>query len=141
VLWSDQRQHELLLKEDELPELQSVLDKLTRDHADDFSSRFIAESPEKLEKIYQYYGAFYGLNPFPYKKCNAPWVSAVVEADGTVRPCFFHAPAGNIRQQALEKILNSDQNIRFRKELDMEKNDTCRKCVCYLNLSPGTKLN
>lgn len=141
VLWSDQRQHELLPGEQELPELLQVLEKITRDHAADFESRFIAEAPEKLEKIYRYYAAFYGLNPFPYKKCNAPWVSAVVEADGTVRPCFFHAPIGNIRRQPLEKILNRDDSLRFRKELDMDNNDTCKKCVCYLNLSPGTKLN
>ena len=110
-------------------------------YAADFDSGFIAESPEKLRKIYSYYAAFYGLNSFPYKKCNAPWVSTVVEADGTVRPCFFHAPLGNIREQSLENILNSDESIQFRKELDMNKDSTCIKCVCYLNLSPGRKLN
>ena len=102
---------------------------------------FIAESPEKLRKLYSYYAAFYGLNPFPYKKCNAPWISAVVEADGTVRPCFFHPPMGNIREDSLEHIINSDKSIRFRKELDINKDETCVKCVCYLHLSPGTKIN
>jgi len=48
---------------------------------------------------------------------------------------------GNIREHSLEDILNSDYSTRFRKELDMEKDSTCVKCVCYLNLSPGTKLN
>ena len=67
---------------------------------------------------------------------QCPWVSAVVEADGTVRPCFFHQSLGNIRETALSEILNSDAAIRFRKTLDMDKNDTCRKCVCYLNLAP-----
>jgi Fe-coproporphyrin III synthase len=141
VLWSDQRQHDILLDEQELPELKHVLESVLTVHAAGFASGFIAESPEKLEKIYSYYAAFYGRNPFPYKKCNAPWVSAVVEADGTVRPCFFHSPIGNIRSQSLESILNSDDSIRFRRELDMDNNDTCKKCVCYLHLSPGTKLN
>ena len=141
VLWSDQRQHEILPDENELDELNIVLEQLIEKHKEDFSNGFIAESPEKLRKIYSYYAAFYGQNPFPYKKCNAPWVSAVIEADGTVRPCFFHAPLGNIRNQSLDEILNNDESIRFRKELDMETNSTCVKCVCYLNLSPGTKLN
>ncbi len=101
-----------------------------------FESSFIAESPAKLARIGDYYGAFYGLNPFPYKKCNAPWVSAVVEADGTVRPCFFHAPLGNIHEKSLDSILNSEQAIGFRKSLDIDTDATCVKCVCYLNLAP-----
>jgi MoaA/NifB/PqqE/SkfB family radical SAM enzyme len=139
IPWSDQRQQEILLNENELDELKIITEKVIEITAG--SSQFIAESPEKLRKIYGYYAAFYNLNPFPYKKCNAPWVSAVVEADGTVRPCFFHPPMGNIREHSLENILNSEASIRFRKELDMDKDSTCLKCVCYLNLSPGTKLN
>jgi MoaA/NifB/PqqE/SkfB family radical SAM enzyme len=141
VLWSDHRKHEILPDEEELDELNIIIEQVIENHEEDFARDFIAESPEKLRKIYSYYAAFYGRNPFPYKKCNAPWVSAVIEADGTVRPCFFHGPMGNIREQSLDKILNSEEGIRFRKELDMENNDTCVKCVCYLNLSPGTKLN
>jgi MoaA/NifB/PqqE/SkfB family radical SAM enzyme len=138
VLWSDQRQHEILLDEYELPLLKETMEDVIERHAVDFTNHFIAESPEKLRKIYDYYAAFYGKNPFPYKKCNAPWVSAVVEADGTVRPCFFHPPMGNTRERSLESILNNKESIRFRKELDMNKDPVCVKCVCYLNLSPGT---
>jgi Fe-coproporphyrin III synthase len=141
VLWSDQRQHEILPAENELAELRYILDEILEKNEADFESGFIAENPAKLQKIYDYYGAFYGLNPFPYKKCNAPWVSAVIEADGTVRPCFFHAPMGNIREQSLEEILNSKEAVRFRKQLDMDNNNTCIKCVCYLHLSPGANLH
>lgn len=141
VLWSDQRQHEILPDKNELPELLSLLETIISTYHVKFENGFIAESPDKLRKIYQYYAAWHGLTPFPFKKCNAPWVSAVVEADGTVRPCFFHTSVGNIRQHSLKKILNSDAAIRFRKELDMATNETCIKCVCYLHLSPGTKLN
>jgi MoaA/NifB/PqqE/SkfB family radical SAM enzyme len=105
-----------------------------------FTTRFIAESMEKIQNIYFYYSSFYGLNELPYKKCNAPWVSTVVEADGTVRPCFFHEAYGNIKTGSLDKIINSQSAIDFRKNLDMEKNETCMKCVCFLNLSPGVKV-
>lgn len=138
ILWSDQRQHEVLPDETELDELKLVLENVIEQYS---GMNIIAESPDKLRKIHGYYSAFYGHNPFPYKKCNAPWVSAVVEADGKVRPCFFHPPMGNIREQSLEKILNSEEALRFRKDLDMDSNSTCVKCVCYLNLSPRTKLN
>ena len=140
MIWSDERQHELLLTEEELMEMKIMITNLLIDHKEDFETHFIAESPEKINKIYQYYAAFYGLGDFPYKKCNAPWVSTVIEADGTVRPCFFHEGYGNIKTDPLEKILNSDKAIHFRKNLDMDKNDTCVKCVCYLNLKPRAVL-
>lgn len=137
VLWSAARKEQILLNKEELPELQSVINILLWQYQAEFASRFIAESPEKIQKIYSYYAAFYELNPFPYKKCNAPWVSTVVEADGTVRPCFFHPSLGNIHNDSLDKILNSDKAIQFRKSLDIDSDSTCMKCVCYLNLPPG----
>ena len=140
MIWSDERQHELLLTEEELMEMKIMITNLLVDHKEDFETHFIAESSEKINKIYQYYAAFYGLGDFPYKKCNAPWVSTVIEADGTVRPCFFHEGYGNIKTDPLEKILNSDKAIHFRKNLDMDKNETCVKCVCYLNLKPMAKI-
>ena len=72
--------------------------------------------------------------------CNAPWVSAVIEADGSVRPCFFHTQSGNIKEASLTEILNSENSISFRKNLNVKTNPVCEKCVCSLNLSPFTKL-
>jgi MoaA/NifB/PqqE/SkfB family radical SAM enzyme len=136
--WGKERQEEVLIAADELPVLQSVIDHITTAYEDLFASGFIAESPQKIQKVHAFYSAVHGQNPFPYKKCNAPWVSTVIEADGTVRPCFFHEPMGNIREQSLDKILNSEAAYRFRKELNMEMNSTCKQCVCYLHLSPTT---
>ncbi|MCC8427181.1 radical SAM protein [Mucilaginibacter sp. UR6-11] len=133
--WSEPRQHEILLSEQELPELQEVVNTVLSQTAD-FTDKFIAESAAKIQDIYHYYTAFYGLNPFPYKKCNAPWVSAVIEADGTVRPCFFHDSIGNIRDSPLADLLNTEAAIAFRRTMDMSTNATCVKCVCSLNLSP-----
>src|SRR3954470_5882876 len=140
VLWSNNRQHEILPEESELPVLYEVVERLVEEYKGEFESRFILESPEKIWTIYSYYAAFYGRNGFPFKKCNAPWVSAVIEADGTVRPCFFHKPMGNIRDNGLEEILNSKEAIAFRKSLDIHSNPTCVKCVCYLNLRPGAQV-
>ena len=141
LVWNTDRQHEILLEENQLPELSVAVDAIIENYKQDFESHFIAESPAKLRNIYSYYAAFYNLNPFPYKKCNAPWVSTVIEADGTVRPCFFHEPLGNIRKDSLEKILNSKESIRFRRDLDIDSNSTCVKCVCYLNLPPRASLS
>jgi len=139
MAWEQPRQNEILLSERELPELKDIIGRIIIEYSDDFDSGFIAESPQKLIDIYNYYAAYYGLNPFPYKKCNAPWVSTVIEADGSVRPCFFHDTIGNIRDSSLATILNSDDAINWRKTLDMATNSTCVKCVCSLHLSPRMK--
>jgi MoaA/NifB/PqqE/SkfB family radical SAM enzyme len=140
MAWEEPKQHEILLSENELPELLEVINKIASKEGY-FNSRFIAESPQKIGQIYEYYAAFYGMNPFPYRKCNAPWVSTVIEADGNVRPCFFHDVIGNIRDSSLSSILNSDEAFRFRKTLNIGTNATCIKCVCSLNLPPLAKIN
>ncbi|HTB25272.1 MAG TPA: radical SAM protein [Puia sp.] len=138
--WAEGRQREIVLAESELKELKEILDDIIVEFAEDFKHHFISESPEKLQKIFYYYAACHGFNEFPYKKCNAPWVSTVIEADGTVRPCFFHNAYGNIKTDSLDSIINSRSAIEFRKNLDMDKNETCLKCVCYLNLKPTVKV-
>lgn len=138
--WSDARQHEILPEQDELSDLKSVIDDLLVNYKSAFRTGFIAESPEKLLKIHTYYEACYGLSPYPYKRCNAPWVSAVIEADGTVRPCFFHQGMGNIHTEPLGAILNGSKALNFRKTLDMVHDDTCMRCVCSLHLSPHAKI-
>ena len=138
--WPEGRQLEILPSLPELAEMKKTMSEILDLYSQEFTRGFIAESPQKFQKIYYYYAACWGLNPFPYKKCNAPWVSAVIEADGSVRPCFFHASYGNIKSKSLESILNGPEAIRFRKSLDMEKNETCLKCVCYLNLTPAAKI-
>ncbi|MDN3583233.1 radical SAM protein [Mucilaginibacter flavus] len=139
--WEEPKQHEILISENELPELKEVINELYIRFEQEFDNRFIAESREKIMDVYNYYAAFYQLNAFPFKKCNAPWVSTVVEADGTVRPCFFMDSMGNIRDKSLHEILNSPEAINFRRTLNTSTNPTCVKCVCSLNLSPLTHLS
>jgi Fe-coproporphyrin III synthase len=136
--WDYSRQSEIAIAEDELPLLHEIVEKLICSYRTDIKSHFIAESENRLRDIYKYYFALNGLGNYPYKKCNAPWVSTVIEPDGNVRPCFFHPVIGNIRDQSLNEILNSDKAIGFRKNLSMTENETCIKCVCTLNLRPTT---
>ncbi|HEX3768491.1 MAG TPA: radical SAM protein, partial [Puia sp.] len=140
LVWTEDRQHEIVLKEAELEEMKMIMGYILEECSDEFKNKYIVESPQKFQKIYYYYAAYYGLNPFPYKKCNAPWVSTVIEADGTVRPCFFHKAYGNIKNGSLDSIINSESAVEFRKKLDIDNDDTCRKCVCSLNLRPSVKI-
>lgn len=136
--WDEERVADVALSREETAHFAQVLEKTIESHASKFENGFIAESPDKLRRLVQYYAALNGEREFPAVRCNAPWVSAVVEADGAVRPCFFHETLGNIRTQALAKILNSRQAIEFRRNLDMARDPICHKCVCSLHLAPSS---
>jgi MoaA/NifB/PqqE/SkfB family radical SAM enzyme len=132
--WSQARASDVALTSEGVERFAAILEDTIQSHADDFASHFIAESPDKLRRLVQYFAALNGQADFPLNRCNAPWVSTVVEADGTVRPCFFHHALGNIHQHSLADILNSRQAVSFRRGLNVRKDPTCVKCVCTLNL-------
>lgn len=137
--WDDARAADVALDAGELPALDAELDALVREHADDFASGFIAESPAKLRRrIAQHYAARLGLAEFAPHGCNAPWVSSVIEADGTVRPCFFQPPLGNVHAAGgLAAVLNSADAVAWRRGLDTARDAICRRCVCTLSLRAG----
>jgi MoaA/NifB/PqqE/SkfB family radical SAM enzyme len=137
--WEADRGAEVALQEDDLSLLAQELDRLEDECAADFASGFIAESPIKLRRrLHQYFAALLGQTEFHPNECNAPWVSSVIEADGTVRPCFFHPPLGNLHEAgSLEAVLNSPEAIAFRQGLNPHINAICRRCVCTLNLREG----
>jgi len=124
----------LALDEDEIAELEATIERTIVTHPDAFESGFVAESPAKLRRLPQYYRAIAGKGPFPSVDCNAPWVSIVVEANGTVRPCFFHDRIGNVRDTPLDAIVT--QKLRaFRDTLTVSRNPVCERCVCSLKTS------
>ena len=138
--WNDARSETVTLTQSEVSEFRHILAEVIDANQDSFASGFVAESPEKLTRIVEYYAAVNGQGDFPKVRCNAPWVSSVVEADGTVRPCFFHESLGNINSNTLDEILNSKAAIRFRKQLKVSADPICRRCVCSLNLGPRARV-
>ena len=136
LAWSSERASEIALDQEQIAELENLVERLINQYADDIRSGFIAESAEKLRRLPAHFAAIRGLRDFPPNRCNAPWVSAVVEADGSVRPCFFHRSFGNIHDGPIDAILNSRDAISFRKQLDVRRDPVCRTCVCTLYLNP-----
>lgn len=134
--WDAERIAQVALTEEELPLLAVELEAMERECGEDFANEFIAENPDKLRRrILQYYEALNGRGDFSPIECNAPWVSTVIESDGTVRPCFFQPPLGNIFDApSLSAILNSDEALEWRRGLDTSRNEICRRCVCSLAL-------
>ncbi len=129
----------LLLDQAEVEEFSRLVEATIESHPHDFETRLVAESPEKLRRLPRYYAAQLGLGDFPAVSCNAPWVSAVIEADGAVRPCYFHPVVGNIRNKSLSQILR-DEMRAFRAGLEVAQNTVCAKCVCTLKVGMRTAL-
>jgi MoaA/NifB/PqqE/SkfB family radical SAM enzyme len=113
----------------ELAALEREMESLIAEYPAD---GFILESPRKLRRIVEHFRAHYGLAPHIAPRCNAPWVSAVVESNGDVRPCFFHAVIGNTTGTTLGAVLNGPQAIAFREGLQVADNPICQRCVCSL---------
>jgi Fe-coproporphyrin III synthase len=124
------------LSQDEADLLMDEVEQLITDCKESIKAGFIRESPEKLRRIASHFNrALRNIhNGFP--RCNAPWVSAVIESDGSVRPCFFHRPFGNIHDGGLVDVLNSEAAVQFRSQLDIPNDPICQKCVCSLFLDP-----
>ena len=129
VGWSADRQAMVAPAVDEIPELENEIDALIDQEC---GKGFVREKPEKLRRIVDHFRAYHGTAEAVAPRCNAPWVSAVVETDGTVRPCFFHPPIGNVRTQNLAEVINGPRAIAFRSALRVEENLVCRRCVCSL---------
>jgi MoaA/NifB/PqqE/SkfB family radical SAM enzyme len=121
----------LALTPDEIAEFVEVVERTIVERADDFTSGFIAEPPQKLRRLPRYYAAVAGLGPFPPVVCNAPYMSVVIEANGAVRPCFFHEPVGSVRRASLESIVRANLPA-FRAALSMADDPVCQRCVCSM---------
>jgi Fe-coproporphyrin III synthase len=127
--WQPARQATVVPAADQIPLLETEIEALIKQER---GSGFVLEDPEKLHRIVRHFQAHHGLTEPEAPRCNAPWVSAVVEADGTVRPCFFHRPVGNARAQSLAAVINGPRAIEFRSALRVAENPVCRRCVCSL---------
>lgn len=130
--WQPDQIGRVALNTDEVDALAAEIENLIVENRADFESGFIVENPSKLRRIVQHFRAHIGDAENVSPRCNAPWVSAVIEASGDVRPCFFHPVLGNIHRQSFADIINSHQALEFRSSLDVSRNETCRRCVCSL---------
>jgi sulfatase maturation enzyme AslB (radical SAM superfamily) len=131
--WTSDRQSEIALTAADISCLEIEIQALLSEWA---GSGFLMETAEKLQRIVLHYRAHLGLAQPVSPPCNAPWVSAVVEAEGTIRPCFFHRPIGHLNGGGLLKVLNGPEAVLFRTNLNTETNPTCQRCVCSLNWRP-----
>ena len=132
--WPAERVAEVAVTGDGLAALEQAVARVLDARSELLADGFVAGGRASLDRIVAYYRALAGQGPLPRVQCNAPWVSAVLEPGGVLRPCFFQ-PAYGSAAAGLEPALNSECAIEFRKRLDVSTDDTCRRCVCSLNVA------
>ncbi len=137
---------DLALHADDLPVLDRILHTLESDGAEDFRSGFIAESPQKLRRIRQYFAAVLGQASYPSVRCNAPEFSAVIDAKQRVQPCFFiPGPPQPLRagleypgDEQFAGALNSAAMTALRSAIRTGQRRECATCVCSMWRDPAT---
>jgi len=141
VPWDADRRAEVALSSDELDVLAAGLDAILDRERDELGGGFIAETAPRLRGIHAHFAALIGRAERHPVRCTAPWVSAVVEANGEVRPCFFHPAYGRIGAGTdLDAVINGPEAIAFRRSLDVARDETCRRCVCSLDVGARTPI-
>jgi Fe-coproporphyrin III synthase len=131
---------DLALSLQDLPIFGQLIERLERDHSEDFQSRFIAESPPKLRRILQYFAAIHGQDAYPQVRCNAPEFSAVIGASHQVQPCFFirGPPTARLRTNGIDTgmelpaVLNGAAMVQLRDDIRSGLRAECTTCVCSM---------
>ncbi len=112
---------------EDLEAMRSGIETLARSDA----VPFIESGLRKLETIHHYFRALVDHTRKPRVRCNAPWVSAVIETTGRMRGCFFQPVIGDY------KNINGGEALAFRRSLRVSENPTCQSCVCSKMLRVG----
>ncbi len=120
------------LTADDVIELAQILDGVEARFADDFASGRIAESPAKLRRMVNYFGAILSQQAFPHVRCNAPHLSTIIEVDGSLRPCYFLPRMGKVNGTPLHEAINVPAALELRRAYRAGERAECQSCVCPL---------
>jgi len=131
---SDAATRDLALMEDDLPVFAGLLDEMEREFAADFASGFILERPHKMRRLLQYFSAVRRRGDYPPVRCNVTEFSAVINAGGSVQPCFFIAGPDNasLADADLEGVLNGADMQTLRSAIRSGARAECVTCVCSM---------
>jgi len=117
---------ELVPSAAQLTELEAAIDRMEAGGA--MADGFLLESAARLRALAGHLRASAGGGAFERPRCDAPWWSLVVEADGGVKPCFFHETVGHARDGLLA-VRDSSDYARSLRGI-RASNEVCERCVC-----------
>jgi MoaA/NifB/PqqE/SkfB family radical SAM enzyme len=134
------------LSPDDVHELSEIIGVVVDRFSKDFQSGLISESPDKLRRMVDYFGALNSDNLFPRPRCNTPHTSTVIEVDGTLRACYFLPAYGKISvsnthtqsfaTHSLKDAINSANALALRRAYRTGQRPECERCVCPLYKGP-----
>jgi MoaA/NifB/PqqE/SkfB family radical SAM enzyme len=135
LVWPDQRQNQIMLTHREVEALEEEIAALIREYAVEIRARYIRESEAKLKRIVRRFREHLGeLSPIA-PLCNAPWVSAVLEVEDSVRPYFFDKKIGDTRANTLDRTLTwrgQSRNDRGPAPFTQGRSALCHPpCSCF----------
>lgn len=129
------------LSADDVTAFSLIVGEVAQRFADDFASGLIAESPEKLRRMVDYFQAINGGSQFPRPRCNSPHISTVIEVDGTLRPCYFLPAYGKLTKDTpLSRAINMPAAQALRRAYRSGQRPECERCVCPLYKGPRALL-
>ncbi len=129
------------LSPDEVQEFGGIVEEMVTRFAPDFASGLIAESPDKLRLMVDYFAAINGAAGFPRPRCNSPHISVVIEVDGTLRPCYFLPAMGQLASgDTLRQAINRSAALSLRQQYRTGQRAECERCVCPLYKGPRALL-
>jgi Fe-coproporphyrin III synthase len=116
----------LVPSQEQITRFEETVDRLECDGK--LADGFVLEDAAKLRRLARQLRATSGAGRFERPACDAPWWSSVVDADGTVRPCFFHDGVGDARKG----LLAVRGSAKYQSALRQIRgpNETCARCVC-----------
>src|ERR1041385_6468374 len=126
----------IMLDNEETANFRHLVEQMISFYNPEFENGFIAESPDKMFHIAQYFEALNGKRQYPRNHCNAPDVSAVITSTGDLKPCFFLPAFGNIRQNSLRDLVNNATIKETRKRVRKYTLERCHTCVCTIKARP-----
>lgn len=125
------------LTNEDIDILAGVLDETEHRFATAFEAGRIAETPAKLRRMVDYFRGVIGGGAFPFVRCNAPHLSAVIEVDGRLRPCYFLPTVGKLRRDVtLREAINTPEMVEMRAAYRRGERAECERCVCPLYKGP-----
>jgi MoaA/NifB/PqqE/SkfB family radical SAM enzyme len=131
----------LVLDPSDLAELRQLLDAMEREFAAEFANGFIAERPQKLRRLHQYFAALQGQGAFPPVRCNAPEFSAVLGVHGELSPCFFIRGPSEVQGLETREALDAPAMRSLRDDIRAGRRAECTTCVCSLWRDPNSFAN
>lgn len=125
----------LLLSADEVEEFADRVEQLMASHGDDLRAGLIRGGERELRWLVTHYRRYCGREGKPrFVNCLAPFISTVIDADGTVCPCYFLPPVGSILREPLDVILNNRAYGTVRRRFKRGALAECKLCVCPMRL-------